>query len=92
MDGRVAAAVVRERSRRLRALGSEKSVAFRQRLVGRTVDALVLEDTSGGGRAGLTANYVEVGFESPDVPARGFARVRVTDVDSRGTRGVLEVA
>ena len=92
MDGRAAAQVVRERSRRLRALGSEKSVAFRQRLVGRTVDALVLEDTSGGVRAGLTANYVEVGFESPGVPARSFARVRVTDADSRGTRGVLEVA
>jgi len=92
MDGRVAAPVVRERSRRLRALGSEKSAAFRQRLVGRTVDALVLESTSGGERAGLTANYVEVGFESPGVPARSFARVRVTDVDSRGTRGVLEVA
>ena len=92
MDGRAAAQVVRERSRRLRALGSEKSVAFRQRLVGRTVDALVLEDTSGGVRAGLTANYVEVGFESPGVPARSFARVRVTDADSRGTHGVLEVA
>ena len=92
MDGRVAAQVVRERSRRLRALGSEKSVAFRQRLVGRTVDALVLEGTSDGVRTGLTANYVEVGFESPGVPARSFARVRVTDADSRGTRGVLEVA
>jgi threonylcarbamoyladenosine tRNA methylthiotransferase MtaB len=92
MAGRVAAAVVRERSRRLRALGSEKSVAFRQRLVGRTVDTLVLEDTSGGERAGLTANYVEVAFENTRVPARSFTRVRVTDADSRGARGVLEVA
>jgi threonylcarbamoyladenosine tRNA methylthiotransferase MtaB len=92
MDGRVAASVIRERSRRLRALGIEKSLAFRQRLVGRMVDALVLEDTSRGERAGLTANYVEVGFESSGALARSFARVRVTDADSCGTRGVLEVA
>jgi threonylcarbamoyladenosine tRNA methylthiotransferase MtaB len=92
MDGRVAASVIRERSRRLRALGVEKSLAFRQTLVGRMVHALVLENTSRGERAGLTANYVEVGFESPGALARSFARVRVTEADSRGTRGVLEVA
>jgi len=84
--------VIRERSRRLRALGIEKSLAFRQRLVGRMVDALVLEDTARGERTGLTANYVEVGFESAAMLARSFARVRVTKADSRGTRGVLEAA
>jgi threonylcarbamoyladenosine tRNA methylthiotransferase MtaB len=92
MDARVAGPVIRERSRRLRDLGKEKSLAFRQRLVGRAVDALVLEDTAGGARVGLTANFVEVGFEGRNLPGRGFARIRVTEADSCGTRGVLEVA
>ena len=92
MDSHAATPVIRERSRRLRALGIEKSLAFRQRLVGRMVDALVLEDTARGERTGLTANYVEVGFERATMLARSFARVRVTEADSRGTRGVLEAA
>ncbi len=92
MDGHVPAPLIRERSRRLRDLGIEKNLAFRQRLVGRTVDALVLEPTSRGGRAGLTANYVEVGFERPGASARSFAKIRVTKADARGTRGVLEAA
>ena len=92
MDGRVSSTAVRDRSRRLRALGAEKSLAFRQRLVGRTVDALVLEDKARGVRAGLTANYVEVEFESPGALARSFAGVKVTVADSRGTRGVVEAA
>lgn len=92
MDSHAATPVIRERSRRLRALGIEKSLAFRQRLVGRMVDALVLEDTARGERTGLTANYVEVGFESATMLARSFARVRVTEADSRGARGVLEAA
>jgi threonylcarbamoyladenosine tRNA methylthiotransferase MtaB len=92
MDGRVRASLIRERSRRLRDLGTEKSLAFRQRLVGRTVDALVLEPTSRDGRVGLTANYVEVAFDRSSVCARSFAKIRVTEADARGTRGVLEAA
>jgi threonylcarbamoyladenosine tRNA methylthiotransferase MtaB len=88
MGDRVPGAVIRERSRRLRALGVEKSLAFRQKLVGRSVEALVLEDKA----SGLTANYVEVDLEgTPKVP-RSFARVRVTQADARGTRGVWEAA
>ena len=84
MDDRV----IRDRSRRLRALGVEKSVAFRQKLVGRSVEALVLEDRA----SGLTANYVELEFEGSGGAARSFASVRVTHADSRGTRGVLGAA
>ena len=88
MGERVAGPAIRERSRRRRARGAEKSLAFRQKLVGRRVDALVLEDKA----SGLTANYVEVDFEGPAGLARGFTRVRVTQADARGTRGVLEAA
>ncbi|HEV8226724.1 MAG TPA: radical SAM protein, partial [Methylomirabilota bacterium] len=88
MGDRVASPVIRERSRRLRALGVEKSLAFRQRLVGQSVEALVLEDKA----RGLTANYVEVNFEGSAGIPRSFARVRVTQADARGTRGVREAA
>jgi threonylcarbamoyladenosine tRNA methylthiotransferase MtaB len=93
MGGRVTASVIRDRSRRLRALGVEKSLAFRQRLVGRVVEALVLGDkATGGHQTGLTANYVEVGFEGPESLGRTFANVKVTAADASGTRGVVEAA
>lgn len=89
MGTRVPGALIRERSRRLRALGAEKNLCFRKRLMGRSVDALVLED-KGPARAGLTASYVEVTFDAPEAPTRGFVRLRVTEADARGTRGVME--
>jgi threonylcarbamoyladenosine tRNA methylthiotransferase MtaB len=92
MDGRVSSTAIRDRSRRLRALAADKSLAFRGRLVGRTVDALMLEEKPDGARAALTANYVEVGVSGPGAAARSFARVRVTAADARGTRGEQEVA
>jgi threonylcarbamoyladenosine tRNA methylthiotransferase MtaB len=88
MGNRVPSPVIRERSRRLRALGFEKSLAFRQKLVGRSVEALVLEDKA----SGLTANYVEVDLEGSAGLPRSFARVRVTQADAQGTRGVWEAA
>ena len=88
MSERVPGPTIRERSHRLRTLGAEKSLAFRRRLVGRTVEALVLDE----GSSGLTANYVEVRLESPGLTPRSFARARVTEADSRGTRGVPEMA
>ena len=90
MGERVPGGLIRERSRRLRALGAQKSLAFRKRLVGRSLDALVLEEKEPGRRAGLTANYVEIDFEAAEAPARRFTRVRVTEADARGTRGVME--
>ena len=87
---RVPGGLIRERSRRLRTLGAQKSLAFRRRLVGRSLDALALEEKEPGRRAGLTANYVEIAFIARDAPARGFTRLRVTEADARGTRGVME--
>jgi threonylcarbamoyladenosine tRNA methylthiotransferase MtaB len=88
MGDRVPGPVIRDRSRRLRVLGVEKSLAFRQKLVGRSVEALVLEDRA----SGLTANYVEVNFEGSAGVPRSFARGRVTHADARGTRGEWEAA
>ena len=75
---------VRERARRLRRLGREKSLAFRRGLAGTRRDALVLEarDQRTGRLVGLTSNYVEVLFEGPD----GLGR-RLVTLDIGETRG-----
>ena len=93
MGHRVAASAIRERSRRLRALDVEKGAAFRQRLLGRAVEVLVLEARRADGRlTGLTSNYIEVSFAGPEGLGRRFATVRLTETDRRGARGVLEAA
>jgi threonylcarbamoyladenosine tRNA methylthiotransferase MtaB len=93
MGHRVAASAIRERSSRLRALGVEKGVAFRRKLLGRAVEVLVLEEHEADGRlTGLTSNYVEVSFAGPEGLGRRFATVRLTETDRRGARGVLEAA
>ena len=93
MSDRVAASMIRERSARLRALGAEKSIAFRRRLLGRAVEVVVLEGRREGGMlTGLTSNFVEVAFRGPEGLGRRFATVRLTEADGSGARGVLEAA
>ena len=89
---RVPAIAVRERSRRLRRLGREKSLAFRRAMVGRPREVLVLgeRDRDTGRLTGLTSNYVEVLFEGPDGLARRFARVTVAEIDAGRVLGVLD--
>src|SRR5260370_38618068 len=59
MGDRVPSPVIRERSARLRALGVEKSAAFRRRLLGRAVEVVVLEGRQAEGTlAGLTSDLV----------------------------------
>jgi threonylcarbamoyladenosine tRNA methylthiotransferase MtaB len=93
MGDRVPSPVIRERSARLRALGAEKSAAFRRRLLGRAVEVVVLEGRQAeGALTGLTSNFVEVTFAGPEGLGRRFATVRITEADRRGARGVLEAA
>jgi threonylcarbamoyladenosine tRNA methylthiotransferase MtaB len=75
---------IRERGRRLRRLGREKSVAFRRGLAGARREALVLEarDQASGRLVGLTSNYVLVLFEGPDSLGR-----RLVTLDIGETRG-----
>jgi threonylcarbamoyladenosine tRNA methylthiotransferase MtaB len=88
--GHVNRATIARRAARLRAVGAAKAAAFRQVLVGRTEDVLVLEtrDRATGGLVGLTGNYVEVVFDGPDALMRRVARVRLTGV-SATVRGEL---
>jgi threonylcarbamoyladenosine tRNA methylthiotransferase MtaB len=92
LTDRVPAQTIRTRSTALRHLGREKALAFRQRMLGRTHEALVLEarDRATGLLSGLTANYVEVLFDGPDRLARRFVPVTITDCRPEGTFGRLE--
>jgi threonylcarbamoyladenosine tRNA methylthiotransferase MtaB len=88
----VAGPVIRERSRRLRRLGAEKSLAFRRGLVGRRRDAVVLDarDRRTGLLAGLTDNYVEVLFDGPDTLGRRVVPLTITEARADRTHGRLE--
>jgi len=89
--GHVPAAVIRERSQRLRRLGRDKSHAFRRALVGRASQVLVLDapDRPTGVLAGLTSNYVEVLFPGPQGLGRRMATVEITEVRGDRTYGRL---
>jgi threonylcarbamoyladenosine tRNA methylthiotransferase MtaB len=89
--GHVPAAVIRERSQRLRRLGRDKSHAFRRALVGRASQVLVLDapDRPTGLLAGLTSNYVEVLFLGPEGLGRQMATVEITEVHGDRTYGRL---
>ena len=88
----VATSTVRERSRRLRRLGAEKSLAFRRGLVGRRRDAVVLvaRDRRTGLLAGLTDNHVEVLFAGPDSLGRRIVSLTITEAREDRTHGQLE--
>jgi threonylcarbamoyladenosine tRNA methylthiotransferase MtaB len=92
--GRLDPRTVADRARRLRAVAETLRRRFREALVGRSEDVLVLEtrDRRSGDLVGLTGNYVEVSFPGPDRLQRRIARVRVTAVEAAATRGVLEAA
>jgi threonylcarbamoyladenosine tRNA methylthiotransferase MtaB len=88
----VAGPVIRERSRRLRRLGAEKSLAFRRGLVGGRREAVVLDarDRRTGLLAGLTDNYVEVLFDGPDTLGRRVVPLTITEARADRTHGSLE--
>lgn len=92
MPDRVPSAAIRDRSRRLRALGRDKSLAFRRAMIGERPVALVLSerDRETGWLCGLTANYVEVIFPGPPDLARQFVAVTITGVTTERTTATLD--
>jgi threonylcarbamoyladenosine tRNA methylthiotransferase MtaB len=94
LAGRVPASTVTARARALRELGAVRGRRFREAMIGRLEEALVLEtrDRVSGRLVGLTGNFVEVAFAGPDRLRGGLARVRLTAVGERTALGVLEDA
>ena len=81
----------KRRSARLRSLGRQKNLAFRNRFLGREVGLLVLEsrDKKTGFLTGLTGNYIEVLFAGEDRLMQSVRTVRITDVQPDRTVGEL---
>jgi len=78
MPGRVPWEVRKDRTRQLRRLAAEKNLAFRQRFVGRTLDAVTLDN----GKA-LTGNYLAVELSRPR-PANQIVPVRIGGLSPSG--------
>jgi threonylcarbamoyladenosine tRNA methylthiotransferase MtaB len=88
LDGHLPPRVVGTRSLELRRRAAEKNRAFRGSLVGRRLEACVLERRErGGGLVGLTGNYVDVIFDGPDSLMRRLVDLRVTAADGERTFG-----
>jgi threonylcarbamoyladenosine tRNA methylthiotransferase MtaB len=93
LDAHVDATTIRRRNAMLRTLAEAKSLAFRRQMVGTTQEVVVLETPApGGGRVGLTGNYVEVEFDGPRGLARRPVHVRVVGAEPGVTRGELTEA
>ena len=79
-----------ERSRALRSLAARKAQSFRQRMVGETLEVVVLRKTGDAGMLeGLSDNYLRVWFaEDPAIHGTRVA-VRVEAATARGVVGSL---
>ena len=88
---RVPPHVATRRGALLRGRSAAKNLAFRQKMIGTTREALVLEsrDPQTGGLVGLTSSYVEVVFDGPDALMRRMVPVEVTAADADRTAGRL---
>lgn len=78
--------IKKERAARLRTLSKKKNLQFRQRLVGRILDGVVIKQEQGTAHV-LTENYVSVRVPSGPIEERGFIRVRITQTSGKKTFG-----
>lgn len=86
----VARQVKAERSRALRNLAARKAHAFRQRMVGETLEVAVLRpDGDAGVLEGVSDNYLRVWFPGDPGLRGAVVRVRVEAVTARGVVGSL---
>ena len=65
--------VVRGRAGEMKTLNRDMKIAYREKWLGRTVDAVVIEETPDHSMA-VTANYLSVRVP----PTRGFKQKRIT--------------
>ncbi len=88
-DGHVHPEVIKERSRRLRALSRRKRRRFASRYLGRAVDVLFERQDENGLWTGLTDNYLRVGVVSSRPLRNTFADVIIQEVSDEMALGVL---
>lgn len=88
MKGQVPESVKKERSAVLRQLGIKKNLDFRTRLIGKPLDAVVINkmDDQSGWFLGITDNYVRVVIEGcNEQPAGKNIKIAIKNVDEHKT-------
>jgi threonylcarbamoyladenosine tRNA methylthiotransferase MtaB len=83
----VAAAVIRDRARALRALGQQKAAAFQELHTGRTLRALTLARGGDTWTEALTGNYLKVRVEGRR-PANTWCEARISTAQEASEREV----
>lgn len=78
--------IVRDRAVALRRLSSEKEKRFRERFLGRELEAVVIQNAEGGAEV-LTDNDIRVRVPSCGAPERELVRVGISRVLPRRTEG-----
>lgn len=86
MPGQVPVQVARERNRILRELAAEKNRAFRESLVGQTLEAITLDRSDGESTEALTDNYLKMRVKGRH-GANQWMRARVETVLKGGLVG-----
>ncbi len=90
LPGQVPVRVARERNRVLRELAAEKNLAFRQSLVGQTLEAITLNDGGGESTEAITDNYLKLRLRGRHAPNQWLsARVEAVAPDGLTGSAVL---
>ncbi len=86
--GQVAEREKKDRARRLRALSDEKSLAYRRRFIGQTLEVIVEESLE----KGMSENYIHVSLDANgfELHPNAGVTVRITGAEGDSTQGTVE--
>lgn len=88
MPGALASAIIKERAETLKEIAARKNLAFRQSLVGSTVEVLVEQHaTAAGFLRGKTGTFITVEFSGKPAMKGGLVNVLISGVTECGTTG-----
>jgi threonylcarbamoyladenosine tRNA methylthiotransferase MtaB len=86
MTSQVPSSIIKERSKKLRELGSEKKTAFFEEFIGRSFPVLIEK-----GSRGTTPNYVPVKFNTDNYNIGDEVLVRIIDVQNEEAIGIPDL-
>jgi threonylcarbamoyladenosine tRNA methylthiotransferase MtaB len=88
LAGRARPAEVRRRAGLLRELAEHRSLLFRRRFLGRTLEAVTLDALrEGGRRRALTGNFIDVSLPAGSCPPNRLLPVRILSAEAGETAG-----
>jgi threonylcarbamoyladenosine tRNA methylthiotransferase MtaB len=91
MGDQIPPGTIHERVQILRALSQEKNLAFRSRLVGRSLPAITLaKEERAGSSVVLTDNYIHARVAGLQVPPNRLVTVRIAEARAESTSAVVE--